>query len=46
MDETNRPIRILVVDDHPIVRQGLRSLLANYPDLLVVAEAFKNIYKS
>lgn len=30
---------ILIVDDHPIVRQGLRSLLSNYPAFEVVAEA-------
>ncbi|MGH2409050.1 MAG: response regulator [Chloroflexota bacterium] len=39
MEERGEPIRILVVDDHPIVRQGLRSLLANYPDMLIVGEA-------
>ena len=33
------PIRILIVDDHPIVRQGVRSLLGAYPDLRVVGEA-------
>jgi DNA-binding NarL/FixJ family response regulator len=32
-------IRILIVDDHPVVRQGLRSLLANHADLEVVGEA-------
>ncbi len=30
---------ILIVDDHPIVRQGLRSLLSNYPEFDVVGEA-------
>ncbi len=30
---------ILLVDDHPIVRQGLRSLLSNYREFTVVAEA-------
>lgn len=39
MDERREPIRILVVDDHPIVRQGLRSLLSSYADLQIVAEA-------
>jgi DNA-binding NarL/FixJ family response regulator len=34
-----QPIHILVVDDHPVVRQGLRSLLAGHPNLLVVGEA-------
>ena len=32
-------IRILVVDDHPIVRQGIRSLLSNYPEFEIVGEA-------
>ena len=31
--------RILVVDDHPIVRQGIRSLLSNYPEFEIVGEA-------
>lgn len=32
-------IRVLVVDDHPIVRQGVRSLLSNCPDMTLVGEA-------
>ena len=31
--------RILIADDHPIVRSGLRKLLDSKPDLEVVAEA-------
>ena len=31
-------IRVLVIDDHPIVRQGLISLLTDQPDLEVVTE--------
>ncbi|HZR79894.1 MAG TPA: response regulator transcription factor [Candidatus Binatia bacterium] len=31
--------RLLVVDDHPIVRQGVRLLLESEPDLTVCAEA-------
>ena len=31
--------RLLIVDDHEIVRLGLRSMLENYPDFEVVAEA-------
>lgn len=33
------PIRILIVDDHTIVRQGLRSILDLEPDFAVVGEA-------
>ncbi|MEN6401566.1 MAG: response regulator transcription factor [Armatimonadia bacterium] len=33
------PTRILVVDDHQMVREGLRLLLADEPDLQLVAEA-------
>jgi DNA-binding NarL/FixJ family response regulator len=32
-------IRILIADDHQIVRQGLRTLLEKEPDMAVVAEA-------
>jgi len=32
-------IRILVADDHPIVRDGLVAILSTQPDLQVVAEA-------
>lgn len=30
---------ILIVDDHPVVRTGLKSLLSNYPHLTVAGEA-------
>lgn len=33
------PIRLLIVDDHPVVRQGLRSLLGVHSDLEIVGEA-------
>lgn len=32
-------IRILIADDHPVVRTGLRAMLAGEPDLEVVGEA-------
>src|SRR5437763_2645828 len=33
------PIRILLADDHTMVREGLRALLDRQPDLKIVAEA-------
>jgi DNA-binding NarL/FixJ family response regulator len=36
---TAPPVRLLVVDDHPVVRQGLRTFLETRPDLEVVGEA-------
>ena len=32
-------MRILIADDHPIVRHGLKQVLASDPDLVVVGEA-------
>lgn len=32
-------IRVLIVDDHPVVREGLRAMLAAEPDIEVVGEA-------
>jgi DNA-binding NarL/FixJ family response regulator len=34
---------VLLVDDHAMVRQGLRSILETYPELEVVAEAADGI---
>lgn len=33
------PIRILLADDHTVVRDGLRALIERQPDMTVVAEA-------
>ena len=35
----NENIRILIVDDHPVVRDGLRGMLAGQPGFEVVGEA-------
>jgi DNA-binding NarL/FixJ family response regulator len=32
-------IRVLIVDDHVMVRQGLRAVLQSYPNIEVVGEA-------
>jgi DNA-binding NarL/FixJ family response regulator len=37
--ETRSPIRVLLVDDHLVVRMGLRSLIESEPDMVVAAEA-------
>ena len=34
-----KPIRVLIADDHAIVRQGLRQILSDTPDLTVSGEA-------
>ena len=38
-NRTSQPIRIVIADDHPIFRDGLRRLLESEPDLKVVGEA-------
>ncbi|MEV8394994.1 MULTISPECIES: response regulator transcription factor [unclassified Streptomyces] len=36
---TGSPVRVLLVDDQPLVRSGLRVIMADHPDLEVVGEA-------
>src|SRR5579884_4563092 len=36
-------IRLLIADDHPLVRRGLRDLLADTPDIAITAEASDGI---
>jgi DNA-binding NarL/FixJ family response regulator len=37
------PIRIVLCDDHQIIREGLRSLLEKQPDMAVVGEALNGL---
>ena len=39
MASTRPTIRVLIVDDHPIVREGMTSLLSKQPDIEVCGEA-------
>jgi len=39
MNEDSKKIRILAVDDHPILRQGIVGLIADESDMSLVAEA-------
>lgn len=39
MSDDPKKIRILVVDDHPLLRQGIASLIADESDMTLVAEA-------
>jgi DNA-binding NarL/FixJ family response regulator len=39
----NASIRIMIIDDHPVVRAGLASMLSTQPDMEVVASASSGI---
>jgi len=39
-DNRPRPIRVLIVEDHPVVAEGLASLLEDYPEITITGVAF------
>jgi two-component system, NarL family, response regulator len=39
MSNSSDPIRILIADDHPLLREGIESLVGKQSDMTVVAEA-------
>ena len=36
---SDTPIRLLVVDDHPLLREGIAAVLEAHPDIELVGEA-------
>ena len=40
---TNRSIRLLIVDDHPVVRDGLSGIFAGDPDFAVIGQAANGV---
>lgn len=38
-----KPLRILIADDHAVLREGLRELFSEHPELQVVAEATNGV---
>jgi DNA-binding NarL/FixJ family response regulator len=38
-DTITQPIRVFLADDHPVVRQGLATILKSQKDIKIVAEA-------
>jgi DNA-binding NarL/FixJ family response regulator len=39
VNSTSHPIRVLSVDDHPLLRQGIAGLVAEQSDMIMVGEA-------
>jgi len=39
MSKGSEPIRILIVDDHPVLRDGVAALIATQPSMALIAEA-------
>src|SRR5579871_1076559 len=39
MNGAEKPIRVLIVDDHPLLREGIVALISAEPDMQLAAEA-------
>ena len=39
MNSQSTPIRVLIVDDHSIVRQGLATIIDRDPEMMTIAQA-------
>jgi DNA-binding NarL/FixJ family response regulator len=39
VSQSGNPIRIILADDHKLLRQGVKALLRNAPDIVIVGEA-------
>lgn len=39
MSDDTKQIKVMTVDDHPVLRQGIAALIADEPDMTLVAEA-------
>jgi DNA-binding NarL/FixJ family response regulator len=39
MEPSTEPIRVLVADDHPVFRRGMRAILGAEPEIELVGEA-------
>ncbi len=37
--DSSAPIKVLAADDHPLIREGVAALIANHPDIVLIAEA-------
>lgn len=35
----NNPVKVLIVEDHKLMRVGLKSLFEDYPDIIIIGEA-------